>query len=89
MALLMLADLAYVTFVMHGAPDRMNQTCSQITVGMTPDELTQFSVANDLYYPPQQTGRSYLADRRSFGRLGCLVEWDSAKVKSASVNFAD
>jgi len=88
-AVYLVVGVLFVAYVMHGAPDRMAQTCSQITVGMSPDDLTKFSAANDLFYPPQQTGTSYVADKRSFGRYTCAVEWESGKVKSARVNFAD
>lgn len=89
--LALLLYIAYFMYSMATGKERMTGVCSQISPGMTIDQLLKLAEDNGL--GPRRfntdTKLAYLAESRSFGRHACRIELNGGIVISATYNFAD
>ena len=83
--------VAYYTYSLVIAKDRMTEVCNQIKPGMTIVQLIKLSEEHGLGHRNllPKTKLVYLAEARSFGRHACRVELDDGIVNSATYNYAD
>ena len=80
---------AYGIYGFATARERMDKVCAQIPVGMSIDDLRNFSAANGLLKPHLENGTEYLGEGRTMGRHSCKVVMEAGKVKSSVRNFMD
>ncbi len=67
----------------------MEATCAAIKPGMSFGELKDFAARHGLLAPRRETGITYLAEGRSFGRHTCKVLLEQGIVKRSEHNYAD
>jgi hypothetical protein len=88
-ALLALLGVAYCTYGFGTAQSRMRGICAQINPGTPAAALPDFAKAHGLNKSHQLTGVVYLVEERTFGRFGCKVTIENARVQSSEYNFAN
>lgn len=88
-SLFVLGGLAYCSYSFGSAEERMRQTCSEITPGLSASALRAFARKHGLNPPHQDSGVTFLAESRTFGRWSCRVTLDKGVVQRAEYNFAD
>lgn len=84
-----LCTLSFCTYSFSTAETRMIETCNQISQGMPIYELKEFAVNNGLNPPHKESGITFLAEKKTFGRWACQVELLNGSVQSAKYHFAD
>jgi hypothetical protein len=83
------AALVYGLYAFGGAESRMKALCPEIAPGMSFAALQEFATRNGLTPPRVQSGGTFLAETRSFGRWACLVTLEDGVVKTSEYNFSD
>lgn len=83
------AALGYGLYAFGGAESRMKALCPEITPGTSFAALEEFATRNGLTPPRAQSGGTFLAETRSFGRWACLVTLEDGVVKTSEYNFSD
>jgi hypothetical protein len=83
------AVLAYGLYAFGGAESRMKALCPEIAPGTSFVALQEFAARHGLTPPRVQSGGTFLAETRSFGRWACLVTLEDGVVKKSEYDFAD
>jgi len=85
----LLFGIAYFYIALSTGEKRMTEVCSQIKPGMNLAQLKGFAEEHGLKAPHGNSGISYLAESRTYGRYACKVVLDAGIVKSSEYNYAD
>ena len=84
-----LFGISYFYYAMSTGEKRMTQVCGQIKPGMSLAQLKAHAEEHGLKAPSTNSGITYLAESRTYGRFACKVVLDSGIVKSSEYNYAD
>jgi hypothetical protein len=86
---ILVAILAYGLYAFGGAEARVKAVCAEISPGMSFVALQELAARNGLSAPRTQSGVTFLAETKSFGRWACMVTTEDGVVKKSEYNFAD
>ena len=85
----LLFGIAYFYYAMSTGEKRMTEVCGQIKPGMSLAQLKGHAEEHGLKAPSADSGVTYLAESRTYGRFACKVVLDSGIVKNSENQAAD
>ena len=84
-----LFGIGYFYSALSTGEKRMTAVCAQIQPGMNLAALKGLAEEHGLSAPGKDSGVTYLAESRTYGRFACKVVLDAGVVKSSEYNYAD
>jgi hypothetical protein len=87
--IVILSGISHCTYNFVSAESRVRAVCEQIRPGMAVDQLREFVAAQGFFPEPKESGVSYVAETRTYGRFGCEVVAEAGYVRKATYYFAD
>jgi hypothetical protein len=84
-----LFGISYFYYAMSTGEKRMKEVCGQIKPGMSLAQVKAHAEEHGLKAPGRDSGITYLAETKTYGRFACKVVLEAGIVKSSEYNYAD
>jgi hypothetical protein len=82
-------QVSYCAYNFASAEKRIKELCSNIPLGMSFTQLSDFANQHGLSRPHSDNGTTFITESKTFGRYACEIQLSNGIVQHVKYNFAD
>jgi hypothetical protein len=86
---LLFGGISYCAYNFASAEKRIKELCSNIPLGMSFTQLSDFANQHGLSRPHSDNGTTFITESKTFGRYACEIQLSNGIVQHVKYNFAD